>query len=84
MVSAGVAERFRRRPAEPLYMGSTPIPGSNAESLYSSNIVEFLWTLKKEGLKESTIKGNYAKVLIESGFEYVTEVDSVKLFRKRK
>jgi hypothetical protein len=25
-----------------------------------------------------------AKALIESGFEYVTEVDSVKLFRKRK
>jgi hypothetical protein len=25
-----------------------------------------------------------AKVLIESGFEYVTEVDGVKLFRKRK
>ena len=27
-MSAGVAERFRRRPAEPLYMGSIPIPGS--------------------------------------------------------
>jgi len=25
-----------------------------------------------------------AKVLIESGFEYITEVDDVKLFRKRK
>jgi hypothetical protein len=25
-----------------------------------------------------------AKALIESGFEYVTEVDGVKLFRKRK
>jgi len=25
-----------------------------------------------------------AKALIESGFEYVTEMDGVKLFRKRK
>ena len=60
-------------------MGSTPIPGSNTESLYS--IVNFLWTLKKESLKENVEE---AKALIESGFEYVTEVDSVKLFRKRK
>jgi len=58
-----VAERFRRQPAELLYMGSIPIPGSKTGPLYSSNIVEFLWSLKKEGLKESTIKGNYAKVL---------------------
>ena len=27
---AGVAERFRRLPAEQLYMGSTPIPGFSA------------------------------------------------------
>ena len=27
---------------------------------------------------------NEATILIESGFEYVTEMDSVKLFRKRK
>jgi integrase len=58
-----VAERFRRRPAEPLYVGSTPIPGSNSESLYSNDISMFLWALKKEGLKESTIIGNYSKVL---------------------
>ena len=58
-----MAERFRRRPAEPLHVGSIPIPGFYTKSLYSSNIAEFLWTLKKEGLKESTIKGNYAKVL---------------------
>jgi len=38
-------------------------------------------TLKKEGLKENLEE---AKALIESGFEYVTEVDGVKLFRKRK
>ena len=42
-------------------MGSTPIPGSNTEPLYS--IPSFLWDLKKEGLEESTIKDNYAKVL---------------------
>jgi integrase len=58
-----VAERFRRQPAELLYVGSIPIPGFYTKPLYSSNIAEFLWTLKKEGLKESTIKGNYAKVL---------------------
>jgi hypothetical protein len=51
----------RRQPAELFYMGSTPIPGSKAEPLYS--IPSFLWDLKKEGLKESTIKENYAKVL---------------------
>ena len=51
-------------------MGSTPIPGSNTESLYS--IVNCLWALKKEGLKENVEE---AKALIESGFEYVTEVD---------
>jgi hypothetical protein len=27
---------------------------------------------------------NEAKALIERGFEYVTEIDGVKLFRKRK
>ena len=43
-------------------MGSTPIPGSNAEPLYS-DIATFLWSLKKEGLKESTIVCNYSKVL---------------------
>jgi hypothetical protein len=42
-------------------MGSTPIPGSNSEPLYS--IANFLWELKKEGLKETTIVQNYSKVL---------------------
>jgi hypothetical protein len=27
---------------------------------------------------------NEAEVLIEQGFEYVTEIDGIKLFRKRK
>ena len=58
-----MAERFKRRPAEPLYMGSTPIPGSNTEPLYSEDIAKFLWALKKEGLKETTIIQNYSKVL---------------------
>ena len=56
-----MAEWFRRQPAELLYVGSIPIPSSNTEPLYS--IVNFLWELKKEGLKETTIKGNYGKVL---------------------
>ena len=30
---AGVAERFRRQPAELLYEGSTPFPGSTEEKL---------------------------------------------------
>ena len=29
LLTAGVAERFRRWAADPLYMGSIPIPGSN-------------------------------------------------------
>jgi integrase len=60
--AAGVAEPFRRRPAEPLYMGSTPIPGFIAKPLYS-DVATFLWSLKKEGLKETTIVENYSKVL---------------------
>ena len=56
-----MAERLRRQPAELLHMGSTPIPSSNAEPLYS--IANFLWALKKEGLKETTIVQNYSKVL---------------------
>jgi hypothetical protein len=43
--------------------GSTPIPGSNSEPLYSGEIAKFLWDLKKEGLKETTIIQNYSKVL---------------------
>ena len=42
-------------------MGSIPIPSSNTEPLYS--IANFLWELKKEGLKETTIVQNYSKVL---------------------
>ncbi|MCW4045941.1 MAG: tyrosine-type recombinase/integrase [Candidatus Bathyarchaeota archaeon] len=44
-------------------MGSIPIPSSNTESLYSSGITEFLWSLKKRGYKETTIVQNYAKIL---------------------
>jgi hypothetical protein len=44
-------------------MGSIPIPSSTTESLYSGNIVEFLWALRKKGYKDSTIKENYSKVL---------------------
>ncbi|MFB0503348.1 MAG: hypothetical protein ACETWE_05910 [Candidatus Bathyarchaeia archaeon] len=54
---------FRWWAADPLYMGSIPIPGSNTESLYSSDILSFLWYLKKEGYKETTIKENYSKIL---------------------
>jgi len=53
----------RRQPAELLYMGSTPIPGSRTESLYSSDILSFLWHLKKQGYKETTIEESYAKIL---------------------
>ena len=39
----------------PFVVGSTPIPGSTGKSLYSSNIVEFLWALKKEGHQASLV-----------------------------
>lgn len=42
-------------------MGSTPIPSSTTEPLYS--IANFLWELKEESLEETTIVGNYSKVL---------------------
>jgi len=47
-----------------------------------------LW-MKKEAYEESTIKATAknlqeATQLIENGFEYVTEMDRTKLFRKRK
>ena len=58
-----MAERFRRLPAEQLYMGSTPIPGFYTESLYSSDILEFLLNLRRRGYCESTIVQNYAKIL---------------------
>jgi integrase len=57
-----VAEWFRRQPAELLYMGSIPIPSSIDKPLDSS-IAMFLWQLKKEGYKETTIKQSYAKIL---------------------
>ena len=47
-------------------MGSTPIPGSKTEPLYS-DIATFLWALKKEGLKETTIIQNYSKILRHLG-----------------
>ena len=59
---AGVAERFRRQPAELLYVGSIPIPSSTTEPLYS-DIAQFLWELKKRGYRETTIVQNYAKIL---------------------
>jgi integrase len=58
-----VAEWLRRWAADSLYMGSIPIPGSNTESLYQNNIFDFLWHLKKQGYKETTIKESYSKVL---------------------
>ncbi len=44
-------------------MGSNPIPGSYTESLYSNDILNFLWFLKKEGYNESAINENYSKIL---------------------
>ena len=44
-------------------MGSIPIPTSKTESLYSTDIANFLWQLKKLGFKETTIKESYSKVL---------------------
>ena len=58
-----MAEWFRRQPAELLYMGSIPIPSSTTESPYSTDIVNFLWQLKKLGYKETTIKESYSKIL---------------------
>jgi integrase len=57
-----VAEPFRRQPAELLYVGSTPIPSSTTASL-CSDVAAFLWELKKQGYKETTIVQNYAKIL---------------------
>jgi integrase len=61
--AAGVAEWLRRWAADSLYMGSIPIPGSNTESLYSCDIFDFLWYLKKQEYKETTIEESYSKVL---------------------
>ncbi len=44
-------------------MGSTPIPGLYTPSLYSEDITKFLWSLKKQGYKDTTITQNYSKVL---------------------
>lgn len=51
---------MKRRPAEPLYMGSTPIPGFYTEPLYSNVIIAFLWALRRKDYKESTMVQNYA------------------------
>jgi integrase len=58
-----VAERFRRQPAELLYVGSIPIPSFGNSSLYKNDLTPFLWDLKKRGYKETTIVQNYAKIL---------------------
>ncbi len=58
-----MAEWFRRQPAELLYMGSIPIPGFSTETLYQNDIFEFLWYLRKQGYKETTIKESYSKIL---------------------
>jgi len=51
-----VAERFRRLPAEQLYVGSTPTPGLVVEPTYRKELIEFgLWLLKNKGNRESTI-----------------------------
>ena len=44
-------------------MGSTPIPGSKNESLYSGDLTSFLWHLKKQGYKDTTIEESYSKIL---------------------
>jgi hypothetical protein len=62
-LAAGVAEWFRRQPAELLYMGSIPIPSSITESPHSTDIINFLWKLKKLGYKDTTIKESYSKIL---------------------
>jgi hypothetical protein len=65
-------------------MGSTPIPGSKAEPPYS--IPSFLWDLKKEGLKESTIKENYAKILknLEKNLSYSSKMSELPPHRKQR
>jgi hypothetical protein len=60
---AGVAEWFRRQPAELFYKGSIPFPSSTTESLYSGDIIDFLWHLKKQGYKDTSIKESYSKIL---------------------
>ena len=47
-------------------MGSTPIPGFQAY-IPIPDIATFLWALKKEGLKETTIIQNYSKILRHLG-----------------
>ena len=52
-------------------------------------IINVMLWMKKEAYEESTIKATAknlqeATQLIENGFEYVTEMDRTKLFRKRK
>ena len=70
-------------------MGSTPIPGSNTELLGHVNInnnlvYTYLVNFESDGHTCKLAKTVKTTELIEFGFEYVTEVDDVKLFRKRK
>ncbi len=47
---AGVAEWFRRWAADPLYMGSIPIPGSkiaSTENVIGTNVLPFVHEEKK-------------------------------------
>jgi len=51
-------------------------------TLIYTHLVDFS---ENDGFYSATAKTiDEAKKLIESGFEYVTEIDGVKLFRKRK
>jgi hypothetical protein len=51
------------RVISPLVAGPTPIPGFYTELLYSNVTMEFLWTSRRKGYKESTIVQNYAQFL---------------------
>ena len=68
-------------PVAQAFVGSNPTPRTTA---VTSGVVQLIldhaFYLKKEGIR--TFHG--ASKLIKSSFEYVTEMDAVKLFRKRK
>ena len=51
-------------------------------ALIYTNLVDLEQSDEFSSIIATTIE--QAQKLIESGFEYVTEIDSVKLFRKRK
>ncbi len=50
-----MAERFRRLPAEQLYVGSTPTPGFTLLPTYNSDLLGFALWLFRKGNRESTI-----------------------------